>query len=296
MKKGIKIATLILSTVLLGTVLMGCGEKNAPTNETETQVESVSENTESVAEEGETVVEETPYFVEHPITTESGKEFSLPFAVSTCNDEDQSKLEYKGVAATPVDNETITIDNIAVSDDEADADYEDIQIDMTVKSVYRVTLDYFEYEEVEYLVNCQSNFFNLIDFYTGQTMPYLTYDSKAPGYDFTKVINWGGKSYNISYSVIKNTSGEQGDWEADEEDTEFRYEYYDTTMTHNISLYIKMPKNYDGLMLYAKKDNVEFDNEQYYENKVPDSVVIFDKESAGSIDDYMFVKVTDLID
>lgn len=294
MKKGRRIIELFLITVLSVFCLGGCGKEEVIDNASESQSEAVSENVESVAEEGSLVSEDVAYFIEHPILVTEGKEFSLPFAVSTCNEEDQTRLNYPGVEVEPVSNETITIDNVVVADDE-DPDYQDIQIDMTVNSIYRLTLDYFQYEEVEYFVNCQSNFFNLIDFYTGETMPYMTYDSKAPGYDFTKIINWGDKNYTISYSVIKNTDGEQGDWEADENDTEFRYEYYDTTMTHSISVFIKMPKEYDGLMFYAKKNNVEFDDEMYYENKIADSVVLFDDTAAGSVDDYMFIKVADII-
>ena len=294
MKKGRRIIELFLITVLSVFCLGGCGKEEVIDNASESQSEAVSENVESVAEEGSLVSEDVAYFIEHPILITEGKEFSLPFAVSTCNEEDQTRLNYPGVEVEPVSNETITIDNVVVVEYE-DPDYQDIQIDMTVNSIYRLTLDYFQYEEVEYFVNCQSNFFNLIDFYTGETMPYMTYDSKAPGYDFTKIINWGGKNYTISYSVIKNTDGEQGDWEADENDTEFRYEYYDTTMTHSISVFIKMPKEYDGLMFYAKKNNVEFDDEMYYENKIADSVVLFDDTAAGSVDDYMFIKVADII-
>lgn len=294
MKKGRRIIELFLITVLSVFCLGGCGKEEVIDNASESQSEAVSENVESVAEEGSLASEDVAYFIEHPILVTEGKEFSLPFAVATCNEEDQTRLNYPGVEVEPVSNETITIDNVVVADDE-DPDYQDIQIDMTVNSIYRLTLDYFQYEEVEYFVNCQSNFFNLIDFYTGETMPYMTYDSKAPGYDFTKIINWGGKNYTISYSVIKNTDGEQGDWEADENDTEFRYEYYDTTMTHSISVFIKMPKEYDGLMFYAKKNNVEFDDEMYYENKIADSVVLFDDTAAGSVDDYMFIKVADII-
>lgn len=294
MKK--KLIVLLMAVTLSTAMLAGCGKAGETTAQTEeTQAETTQETAQAEVPTAELAedTKETPYF-DGKITVMNGKEFSLPFAVSTCSEEEQTKLEYKGVTAEPVDNETITIDNVVVTDDEDDK-YSDIQIDMTVKSTYRLTLDYFEYEEVEYLVNCQSNFFKLIDFYTGQTMPYLTYDSKAPGYDFTKVINWGGKNYNVSYSVVKNSIAEQGDWEADEEDTEFRYEYYDSTFTHSVSVYIKMPKEYDGLMFYAKNNNVEFDDEMYYENKCPDSVVFFDENKAENMEDYMFVKVTDLI-
>ena len=280
--------------LLLGSfVATGCGEKvDEPTPSSIETNEEASEVKEVEAPSIESV--EEPYFKQYDIQLVTGNSFEVPFGVATCEPEDQTKLEYKGVDVKPAKDEVIKIDSVEVTDDE-DPLYGDIELHMTIDSTYRLTLDYFEYEEEEYYVNCQSAIPKLIDYYTGQTLPYMTYDSKAPGYDFTKVINWGGKSYNIGYSVVKNTNSEMGDWEADENDTEFRYEYYDTVVSHEIVMYIRMPKDYDGLMLYAKNKNVEFDNEMRYEHKTDDSVVLFDDKSNGDPSEYLFVKVSELL-
>lgn len=287
MKK--KLLGVVLVLGIVSTILSACGSEAVTTDESvnEQVVKEVIEEPEEVAE--------TPYLED--VTFATGKEFEVPFGVATC-DEEGEPLEYKGVEATQAENEKVVIDSVTVTDDPDDADCVDVEINMTQTCVYRLTVDYYEYDDEEFNANCQVMNFLPVDYYSGLTLPYLTYEEREPGYDYTQSFTYNGKTTDISYSVVQNIQVEMGDWEADENDTEFRYEFYDTTYTYTTTMYLKMPKDYDGLVLALKDNKIsKFDKNQYYEFKVDDQRKLFDADEAGDTStatDYIFVRLEDI--
>lgn len=63
-------------------------------------------------------------------------------------------------------------------------------------------------------------------------------------------------------------------------------------------MYLKMPKDYDGLVLALKDNKIsKFDKNQYYEFKVDDQRKLFDADEAGDTStaaDYIFVRLEDI--
>mgnify|MGYP003317303781 CR=1 FL=1 len=112
MKKN-RFLSLLLTISFTGIfVLTGCG--NSTTNmASEDADESDAIVVQTVENNDDSDIDSSvaPYF-NSDLKFTQGTNFNIPFAVATCEPEEKTMLEYKGVAVAPVEDENIELTNI----------------------------------------------------------------------------------------------------------------------------------------------------------------------------------------
>ena len=132
-------------------------------------------------------------------------------------------------------------------------------------------------------------------------IPIMSYNSYELDTKFGKAKDIIDQIENITGKKIINTISAQGVWhivqtlgESQEKNEERLSELAKENQGKGIIETEILYEENDGLLLYAKNNNVEFDDEMYYENKADDSITLFD-DSSVDISDFTFIKVADLL-
>ncbi len=285
------LAAAIAVSISLMMMLSACsGFKDVSTQEEPAANEEVSADTESAPEveseeesSEEPVVIETAYFEENSIEFTDEKTFTAPFAVDTYDPDTLEYKEYKGVTVKPADNATITLGDITPADCDKEG-YKAYTINYTVSGDIRVTVDTFDYDE-NYSYEPQFPHIDMADYYTGTLLTYYPSLERHPDgknkYDYIDPYTFNGKNYELAYfNLVSYGESEETDWRIDDSADDSRMQWYDVTVSENHSIEIRVPEDYDGLVLAINLNGVtEYDKEAYYEYMGSKDRLVFDEDN-----------------
>ena len=284
------VAAIAVSMSLMMT-LCGCsGFKDVSPKEDKPAVEETASEEQPVEEVSseeesseEPVVIATAYFEENNIEFTDETTFTAPFAVDTYDPDTLEYKEYKGVTVKPADNATITLGDITPAKCDKEG-YKAYTIEYTVKGDIRVTVDTFDYDE-NYSYEPQFPHIDMADYYTGTLLTYYPSLERHPDgknkYDYIDPYTFNGKNYELAYfNLVSYGESEETDWRIDDSADDSRMQWYDVTVSENHSIEIRVPEDYDGLVLAINLNGVkEYDKEAYYEYMGSKDRLVFDEDT-----------------
>lgn len=283
-------AAIAVSISLMMTLSACSGFKDVSPKEEPTVKEEAVEAepaTEEVVSEEESseepVVVQTAYFEENNIEFTDEKTFTAPFAVDTYDPDTLEYKEYKGVSVKPADNATITIGDVTPVKCDKDG-YKAFTIEYTVKGDIRVTVDTFDYDE-NYSYEPQFPHVDMADYYTGTLLTYYPSLERHPDgknkYDYIDPYTFNGKNYELAYYNLESYGeSEETDWRIDDSADDSRMQWYDVTVSENHLIEIRVPEDYDGLVLAINLNGVtEYNKEAYYEYMGSKDRLVFDEDT-----------------
>lgn len=268
MKKKIFLSMMVM---VLSASLFACGSKKVKVKPTETTGEIVIEDSTTTLEtEAETETETEPETEieteELPFAEEKGFEFSNTLSYTTSyslvitNDDATQKIEYPEYTINLSDGFTCDIVGVETKDSDEEG-YIDVKI-VTKGSFTPV----FHYDASlgdgpAFKIRYSTPGLGLFDIYTGRLFPSkTTYGDEVV--DVSADVEWDGVTYTVSYGKEITWDGEWGEWDHDEMGNG-DCTYYGS---NEVIINIHMPKNYDGLALYAnisdKNKEVSFEIEE----------------------------------
>ena len=311
MKRKNIITILLIYSLVYILVLPGCGNprttgsivnSSVPDSE-EVVKEPVSEQiTESVSE-----IEEEPLYwaEENGITFTTSKEFKQPTYVFVSK-LDSIKEVLDEFQLSEIEN-TVVVDDIQVSD----ADEEGYVI-YTISS-HRDTSYKVEYDKNADIPSRftfwwgGSNPFP-IDYYTGTVFPYveehMAFDADAGklniehNYSIDTDVIYDNETYTVSVSYAYNGTWDDGDFKDNGDGKRSA-----VGKAHDEVIYtIKVPKDYDGLVLAIEKTDADFDPAEFDEADLETQereayVLGSDSDPAEKdISGYRYIRVKDILD
>jgi hypothetical protein len=305
-KSKSRIAFIVMATMLLAT-LSACGSsaqpESAPADEvtetpaTQEEADKTEEGSNEVFIEPEEIVE-TAYFEENNVNFTSDRTFTVPFAVGTYDPDSLEYKEYKGIKVEPATDAKITFGEI--KDAKCDkAGYKAFTFDYTVEGTIKVTVDTFDYDE-DYSYEPQFPHVDLADYYTGKLLTYYpNVEKKEDGYDYIDKFTFNNKQYEISYfNTEKYGDAEETDWRIDEASDDSRMQWYEVNVSESHSVEVRVPENYDGLVLAVNLNGIkEYDTSAYFEYMGGKDRLVFEDDPKGYTykpETSAFVKVSDL--
>ncbi|MBR5359425.1 MAG: hypothetical protein IK123_00925 [Lachnospiraceae bacterium] len=288
MKKG-KVSSVVLSVVLVMTLAACAGKvEDVPntvpeaTEATDTAADN-AESTEAASEEPEVV--QNAYFEENNIKFTDKKEFTVPFAAGTYDPDNLEYKEYKGISVAPSSDATITLGEIKPAKCDKDG-YKAYTIDYTIKGDIRVTVDTFDYDE-NYYFEPQFPHIDMADYYTGNLLTYYPSLERKPDgknkYDYIDKLSFNNKGYELAYFNLESYGDSvEGDWRIDESAEDSRMQWYDVTVSENHTIEIRMPEDYDGLVLAVNLNGVtQYDTSAFFEYMGSKDRLVFDEDPTG---------------
>ena len=303
MKYNRNVYVLVLSMAVM---LAGCGNnasQAAKVNDAIDSAEAVSsEDNQSagadIQENEAAVIEETAYFEENGLVFKTDLSYELPFAAGTYDPDELEYKEYTGVAVEPVGQATLTIGDIATAKCDK-AGYKAYTIDYSIEGTVRTTVDTYDYDE-DYFYEPQMPHIDLADYYSGRLLPYYaTNERDEEGYDYIEKVSFNNKITEIAYyNLISGYDSEEGEWELDESADTSQYEYYDTEVIEYHTIEVRIPENYDGLVLAIDLNGItEYDTSEYHEYQNTERRLLLDADSTGyayNADTSAFIRFSDI--
>jgi len=270
------------SNPLAGTEQPAAQDTTADTAATEPTEEPTEEASSEETAAEPVDITETAYFEENKIEYTSDRSFTVPFAVGTYDPDTLEAKEYKGVTVEPARDAVITLGETKEVKCDKDG-YKAYTFDYTIEGIIKVTVDTFDYDP-DYHYETQFPHVDVADYYSGNLLTYYpNLEKKDEGYDYIDKFTFNNKAYEIAYFNMESYGdSSESDWRIDEASDDSRMQWYEVTVTEQHSMEIRVPEDFDGLVLAVNLNGIkEYDTSAYFEYMGGKDRKVFEEDPKG---------------
>lgn len=230
-----------------------------------------------------------PFMAENGISFSKNLEYDVGYIVELCDADVTGQKKYESITVDKPTPAVLTIEDITV--EEADKDYDNVIIKFKCEAEPEFTNDISKPSERWVFVTSLPSI-TLCDYYTGTVFgSRATLGSES--FENTSEFVWDNETYDISFINSTEIQNKWGDWKKTGKNT-YNCLFYTCS---DYTLNVRIPKNYDGLVLKIDKKHDEDSYDYNNDYQMEDDENLFDKEGidASNVNDkYIFIRLSDI--